>query len=178
MRICAYGLRFSTLSATRRDATCVATVAKMTSIVSPENGPFTSHKDTGWSADQANCVDAEITPSVDTQITTVKQEDEEIQHYTMSLDKNTGSGAESEPLTPESETTNVSEAGSTTLAMSCTATPEDSVQLLLENEELWTKFSSLGTEMIITKAGRYDYYNTVARNSRRTHSSELSEYML
>lgn len=32
---------------------------------------------------------------------------------------------------------------------------DKNLKITLENRDLWTKFSSLGTEMIITKTGRY-----------------------
>ena len=31
----------------------------------------------------------------------------------------------------------------------------DSIRVTLQNKEMWTKFHAVGTEMIITKAGRY-----------------------
>lgn len=34
------------------------------------------------------------------------------------------------------------------------APPKDDVQMELENSSLWKQFSSVGTEMIITKKGR------------------------
>jgi hypothetical protein len=33
----------------------------------------------------------------------------------------------------------------------------DNVDVILEGKELWDRFNELGTEMIITKAGRYGY---------------------
>lgn len=35
-----------------------------------------------------------------------------------------------------------------------TATPNSGIVLTLDNADLWTKFSEVGTEMIITKSGR------------------------
>lgn len=36
---------------------------------------------------------------------------------------------------------------------------EATVKLELENMSLWKQFSTVGTEMIITKKGRYEQYN-------------------
>ena len=33
----------------------------------------------------------------------------------------------------------------------------DNIDVILEGKELWDRFNELGTEMIITKAGRYEY---------------------
>lgn len=37
-----------------------------------------------------------------------------------------------------------------------TTTPKDEVKMELENSSLWKQFSSVGTEMIITKKGRWE----------------------
>ena len=35
----------------------------------------------------------------------------------------------------------------------------DNIRVTLQNKEMWAKFHSVGTEMIITKAGRYGLFN-------------------
>jgi len=39
---------------------------------------------------------------------------------------------------------------------------DSNIKVTLENKELWNKFGSIGTEMIITKCGRY--MNTIIRD--------------
>lgn len=34
----------------------------------------------------------------------------------------------------------------------------DNIRVTLQNKDMWAKFHSVGTEMIITKAGRYDFF--------------------
>lgn len=130
----------------------------MSSIVSPEDGLSTPCNDASWSAGEETCVDAMTaiaTNETVPQLSIVKQEnDEEIHHYTISLDKTSESRADSEPLTPGSVTSAASEAGSSILTVPCTVKTSHDIELFLENEELWKKFSTFGTEMIITKAGR------------------------
>ena len=54
-------------------------------------------------------------------------------------------------ITPmEDETVDLEESSSSPL----TATPDSGIVLTLDNRDLWTKFSEVGTEMIITKSGR------------------------
>lgn len=88
---------------------------------------------------------------------TVKENGEDhVQHYTVTLDKNPESGSESEAFTPCGSL--VSENGANGGSMILSTVPgatAKGIELHLENEELWQKFCRAGTEMIITKAGRF-----------------------
>lgn len=115
----------------------------------PQNQPIA-----GWS--EAESV-VTLSPHEDVQFTAVKAEQEEeerIQHYTVTVDKNPESGSESEAFTPCGSLISENGGGNGSMVLGTVPAVKE-IELRLENEELWQKFCRAGTEMIITKAGRY-----------------------